>query len=141
MLDALMLRRVLVSTLVMGLGGFSVFYWLLQNGYSDAAARNPLLLLFVLFENVQTCNSRSERQSLFKQGFGGNLPLLMAVLAAQAIHILAMHMPILSGILLLQPVSFNEWMALLTLACMLLVVSETDKWWNARRTRLQASPP
>ena len=136
-----MLRRVLVSTLVMGLGGFSVFYWLLQNGYSDAAARNPLLLLFVLFENVQTCSSRSERQSLFKQGFGGNLPLLMAVLAAQAIHILAMHMPILSGILLLQPVSFNEWMALLTLARMLLVVSETDKWWNARRTRLQASPP
>jgi Ca2+-transporting ATPase len=119
----------------MGLGGFAVFYWLLHNGYSEAAARNMLLLLFVLFENVQTCNSRSERQSLFRQGFGGNLPLLAAVLAAQSIHMLAMHLPLLSGILLLQPVSLNEWAALLALACTLLAVSEAGKWWSIRRLR------
>jgi len=129
-LDRLMLRRVLLSTLVMGLGGFAIFYWLLQNGYSEGAARNMLLLLFVLFENVQTCNSRSEYQSLFRQGFGGNLLLLVAVLVAQAVHMLAMHLPFLSDILSLQPVSLGEWATLLALACALLAVSEVDKWWR-----------
>ncbi|WP_454856757.1 cation-translocating P-type ATPase [Rhizobium binxianense] len=132
-LDRLMLRRVAQSTLVMGLGGFAVFYWLLQNGYSDGAARNMLLLLFVLFENVQTCNSRSERQSLFKQGFRGNLPLLGGVLAAQAIHVLCMQLPGISDVLSLQPVSLLEWGLLLALASTLLAVSEVDKWWSRRR--------
>lgn len=131
--DRLMLRRVAQSTLIMGLGGFAVFYWLLQNGYSDGAARNMLLLLFVLFENVQTCNSRSERQSLFTQGFRGNLPLLGGVLAAQAIHVLCMQLPGISDVLSLEPVSLLEWGLLLALASTLLAVSEVDKWWSRRR--------
>ena len=51
----------------MGGGGFLVFWWLLENGYSEHDARNYLLLLFVLFENFQTFNSRSERHSVFRQ--------------------------------------------------------------------------
>ncbi len=132
-LDRLMLRRVLQSTLVMGLGGFAVFYWLLANGYSESEARNLLLLLFVLFENIQTCNSRSERRSLFGQGFRGNLPLFAAVLTAQSLHVLSMHIPGIRDVLALQPVSLAEWCALLALASCLLAVSEADKWWNARK--------
>jgi Ca2+-transporting ATPase len=132
-LDRLMLRRVAQSTLVMGLGGFAVFYWLLRNGYSDGGARNMLLLLFVLFENVQTCNSRSERQSLFTQGFRGNMPLLCGVLAAQSIHVLCMQLPGIGDVLSLQPVSLLEWGSLLALASTLLAVSEVDKWWSRRR--------
>lgn len=140
-LDRLMLRRALQSTLVMGLGGFAVFYWLLENGYSEAAARNMLLLLFVLFENVQTCNSRSERKSLFKQGFRGNLPLLAAVLTAQSVHVLSMQLPVISNVLALQPVSLLEWCLLLALAFTLLVVSEVDKWWHGRNKASKLSVP
>jgi Ca2+-transporting ATPase len=63
--DAIMIRRILVTVAVMGFGGFGLFYWLLAQGYEVSQARNLLLLLFVMFENVQTFTSRSERRSIF----------------------------------------------------------------------------
>ncbi|HRC27137.1 MAG TPA: HAD-IC family P-type ATPase, partial [Alphaproteobacteria bacterium] len=64
--DRLMRRRIVLSTLVMGVGGFAVFTGLLEAGYDADRARNLLLLLFVLFENFQCLNARSERHSLFR---------------------------------------------------------------------------
>jgi len=75
--DRLMVRRIVQSTLVIGGGGFAVFYWLLAQGYEEPAARNVLLLLVVLFENVQTLACRSERHSVFHAAFPRN-PLLFA---------------------------------------------------------------
>jgi magnesium-transporting ATPase (P-type) len=56
--DRLMIRRIWQSSLVMGAGGFAMFYVLLEQGYGESEARNLLLLLFVLFENFQTLASR-----------------------------------------------------------------------------------
>ena len=56
--DRVMIRRIVHSALVMGVGGFAIFYWLSAQGYGEEQSRNLLLLLFVLFENFQTFNSR-----------------------------------------------------------------------------------
>ncbi|WP_018324436.1 cation-translocating P-type ATPase [Rhizobium giardinii] len=125
--DRLMIERIWQSALVMGFGGFATFYWLLQQGYSEAQARNMLLLLLVLFENFQTFNSRSERRSVFALGVFANPLLVVSVAAAQALHISAMYIPWLRDTLQLAPISPWEWAALLLVASAVLVAMEFDK--------------
>ena len=119
--------------LVMGVGGFAVFYWLLENGYGEDQARNLLLLLFVLFENFQAFNSRSERHSAFKQRFFTNRLLVLSVIGAQVLHVGAMHLPALSETLRVTPVTIAEWGVLFLIASMLFVVMELEKMWDRRK--------
>lgn len=137
--DRVMIRRILHSALVMGGGGFAVFYWLTAHGYDDAHARNLLLLLFVLFENFQTFNSRSEHHSVFRQRFFANPWLVICVIGAQALHIAAMYVPGLNDMLHIAPVSFAEWAILLPIASTLLLVMEFEKWWDQRHNRKMAT--
>ncbi|MGK8837277.1 cation-translocating P-type ATPase [Achromobacter xylosoxidans] len=132
--DRALMRKVWCAVAVMGGGGFVTFHWLLAQGYTEQHARNLLLLLFVLFENFQVLNSRSERGSLFRPGFWSNPLLLTGIAAAQGLHIAAMYMPGLSGILQVGPVSWAEWMVLLALASVAVWAAELEKWW-ARRPR------
>lgn len=130
--DRLMVRRIVQSTLVIGGGGFAVFYWLLAQGYEEPAARNLLLLLFVLFENVQTLACRSERYSVFHSAFFRNPLLVLAICASQALHLGAMYLPWLQETLELAPVSWPEWGMLLALSASLLFVTEIDKRMSGR---------
>ncbi len=130
--DRVMLRRILHSTAVMGGGGFLLFWWLLEQGYAEDEARNLLLLLFVLFENFQCFNSRSEHHSVFHQRFLANPFLIFSVIAAQALHIAAMHIPGVSHALRIAPVSPAEWVWLLLAASLLMAVMELEKWWDKR---------
>ncbi|CAN7178260.1 cation-translocating P-type ATPase [Neorhizobium sp. LjRoot104] len=131
--DRLMIRRIVQSMLVIGGGGFAIFSYLLYQGYEISQARNMLLLLFVLFENIQTFTSRSERRSIFSLNFFGNPLLILTVIAAQAIHISAMYIPWFRETLDLAPISFAEWALMLLAASSILVVTELDKW-RVRRT-------
>ncbi|MBP1849386.1 cation-translocating P-type ATPase [Rhizobium halophytocola] len=130
--DRTMISRILASTLVIGGGGFAIFYWLLAQGYELSQARNMLLLLFVMFENVQTFTSRSERQSIFSLPFFGNPLLLASVVAAQAIHILAMYIPWFRTTLEIAPNSFAQWMLMLAAASSLVLTTELQKWLTRR---------
>lgn len=126
--DRLMIRRIMLTTFIIGIGGFAVFYWLLQQGYEVSQARNMLLLLFVMFENVQTFTCRSERRSVFSLGFFGNPLLILTVVAAQALHISAMYIPWFRDTLDLAPISLAEWAVMLIAASSILIVTELDKW-------------
>jgi P-type Ca2+ transporter type 2C len=125
--DAIMIRRIILSTTVMGVGGFAAFWALLSQGAAVEEARNLLLLLFVLFENFLTISSRSERNSVFSQGLLTNPLLLLGILAAQSLHVAAMHIPLTQDILGLSPVSPVEWVTLLAIASLVAVVVEADK--------------
>lgn len=134
--NRVMIERVIVNAIVMGTLAFGVFNWQLSQGIAEAEARNITLLLMVLFENVHVLNSRSERQSIFKQYFFGNKFLLFGMLAAQGVHILAMYTPMLKDLLGLSPVSFLQWLSLLTIALVLIVVDEVHKKWHSNTKRL-----
>lgn len=129
--DHLMLRRLAISAAVMGGGGAAVFAGFLAHGYEVDAARNLLLLLFVLFENFQTLSSRSETRSAFHRGFFDNPFLLATVVGAQAIHIGAAFIPGLSETLGVGPVAAAEWFVLLLIAASVLIVMEAEKRWRA----------
>ncbi|SDK18490.1 cation-translocating P-type ATPase [Microbulbifer yueqingensis] len=122
--NPLMVRRVVTSGLVMGGLGFTCFYWLLEHGWTVEEARNSLLLLMVLFENVQVFNSRSETRSIFRQRFFANPVLLLGTLAAQGLHILAMYSPLMQQVLGASPVTLEHWGALLAVALLQLLAME-----------------
>lgn len=136
--DRLMVRRIVVATLLMGCGGFGLFYWLISTGVSEFTARNLLLVLFVLFENFQCFNSRSERRSVFRQSLAANPFLLVGIIGSQALHLGAMYVPGLNGLLGITSITLNDWLFLMALASSLLVVSEIEKF--IYRRKLAARP-
>ena len=139
--NRLMIERVMVNAIVMGCLAFAVFYWQINMGTDEVAARNITLLLMVLFENVHVFNSRSERISIFRQNFFGNPLLLFGMLGSQAIHIIAMHTPGLNSVLQIEPVSPELWSQLLSVSLILIIVDETHKYWHNRSNESQAIIP
>ena len=132
--NRLMIERVLINAVFMGGLAFMVFAWQIGNGISAESARNITLLLMVLFENVHVLNSRSETLSVFKISLFSNPFLIGGMLAAQSIHIIAMHTPGLSTLLDLEPVDLRTWFTLLGIALILIIVDELHKLLKHRAT-------
>ncbi|NOZ11524.1 MAG: HAD-IC family P-type ATPase [Gammaproteobacteria bacterium] len=131
--NRLMVEKILLVAAVIAVVAFLAFEWMLDQGYSVEEARNGVLLLMVLYENVYVFNCRSETRSVFTQNPLRNPFLLYGTLAAQLIHIGAMYTPGLRDILDIQPVSLSTWVTLLLLACAALLASEFHKFiWHWR---------
>jgi magnesium-transporting ATPase (P-type) len=137
--DQLMLWRTALSAAVMGGISFAGFRWMLEQGWALEDARNVLLLLLVLFENVQAGNARSEKRSLLRLSPLRNPILLVGVIFAQLLHIAAMHTPGLRDVLNVKPVSWELWLVLLGVALSLFLVVELDKL--ARRLFIRRRVP
>lgn len=131
--NRLMIDRTVVAAMTMGVVGFGLFYWQLHNGWSLETARNSLLLLMVLFENVHVGNCRSETKSALVLSPLKSPILLAGTLSAFLIHVIAMHLPLGQRVLATQPVSLPEWVMLLSLALTVFVAVEIHKWILSRR--------
>ena len=125
-----MIERVALSALVIGVVAFGAYWWMLAQGYAVDEARNGVLLLMVLFENVQAFNSRSETRSALTHNPMRNPLLFFGTMAAQLVHVGAMYTPGLRDVLGVQPISLTSWAELLGLALVLLVVLEMHKAWR-----------
>ena len=130
-----MVSQILVASVYMGTAAFAFYAWCLSQGMAEATARNLLLLLMVLFENVHALNARSETRSTFRVPIAANPFLILAILGAQALHIAAMYLPGLRDVLDVQPIGFHEWITVAAVALSLLLVMEVYKRFVARRLR------
>lgn len=127
-LDRLMIEEVLTSGLYMGLVAFAVFWVLTETmGFGTFEARNLLLLLMVLFENVHAFNVRSEARSAFRVPLAANRLLVGAVILSQGIHIASMLVPGWRDVLAIEPVAFTTWLALLAITLSKFAVVEVYK--------------
>jgi magnesium-transporting ATPase (P-type) len=134
LLDRLMLERGLLAGAWMAAASLLVFVGLLEAGVPVEQARNELLLLMVLMQNVDAFNARSETLSVFRVPLRNNPLLALGVGAALAVHVAAMHLPFLQRVLDLGPLSSVAWFELPAVALTLLVVMELQKLsWRRRR--------
>ncbi|MFF8799418.1 MULTISPECIES: cation-translocating P-type ATPase [unclassified Methylobacterium] len=133
--DRLMLRETAVSGLYTGAVAYAVFALALSQGWSEEAARTGLLFLMVLFENVHVFNCRSETLSAFRVPLRHNRWLIVAVVAAQSLHIAAAYIPGLREVLQIEPISPGLWLGLAALALSILPMMELDKALRARAQR------
>ncbi len=148
--NRLMIERTVVAALVMGIIGFWLFRWALANGWNEAAARNALLLLMVLFENVHVFNCRSEVRSAFSRSPLKSPILMIGMLTAFSIHVSMLYLPIGSTLLGTEAVSLENWLFIFALSLPLLAIMELHKVsWRLRsrgrlrgpRARGQGGPP
>jgi Ca2+-transporting ATPase len=131
--NRLMIERTLVGAAVMGIVGFGAFQWMLLQGWSVGEARNALLLLMVLFENVHVGNCRSETRSALVMSPFQSPILLGGVVLAFGIHLASMHLPFMRALLGTEPVSSEVWLAVVPLALTVLVAIELHKLaWSLR---------
>jgi len=137
--NRLMIQRVSLIAVVMGTTAYLAFEWMLAEGYTLFEARNGVLLLMVLFENVHVFNCRSESRSVFTQNPMRNPLLLFGTIAAQLIHIGAMYTPVLNDVLHVQPIALSEWFTFLQLALVALLASEAHKLFWKYRNKSNAS--
>jgi Ca2+-transporting ATPase len=147
-LDRLMVERGLLAGLWMAGFGFTGFASLLQAGVPVDQARNELLLLMVLMQNVDAFNARSETLSVLRNPVRNNPLLVIGVSAALVLHVAAMHVPLLRRVLGLAPLSSTEWIVLVLVALSLIVVMELHKLtWKWRKgpsptwERPRSAPP
>lgn len=130
--NPLMLARVAASAALIGALGFAIFHVLLERGWEVSDARNVLLLFLVFCENILVGNARSETRSVLRLSPLRNKLLLVGTVAAQGVHLVAMHTPGLSGLLEIHPIGLREWVLLLALAVTVFAADEVLKLvWNA----------
>lgn len=139
MFNRLMVQQTLISGIAMGGLAFAAWAWLLSTGTAVGEARNGVLLLMVLLQNVHVFNCRSERTSAFRIPFRNNPLLILGVIVAQGVHILAMHLPLMQTVLDIRPVPMVDWFAFLGMALSLLLVMEGFKLWRAGTPQMSAS--
>jgi len=131
--DRRMLGQVLVAGAYIGTCAFGFYYGALESGMAEERARNLLLLLMVLFENVHCLNARSEGRSAFAVPFGANPFLILAIIGAQGCHVAAMYIPGISDVLAIAPISLTDWLLVAGVAVSLLAVMELRKAWLRQR--------
>ena len=134
--NQLMIERTAVAAIFMGVVGFLTFRWFLPVGASEAevvSARNALLLLMVLFENIHIGNCRSETKSALALSPLRSPILLTGTIIAFLVHLAAMHTPFGQMLLNAEPVTLKNWAVLFLLALTIFPVMEIHKWsWNFR---------
>ncbi|MBT8106337.1 MAG: HAD-IC family P-type ATPase [Woeseiaceae bacterium] len=134
--NRLMIERTLVAALFMGIVGFGLFQWCLAAGWSEAAARNALLMLMVLYENFHLMNCRSETRSAFLMSPLRSPVLMVGVVAAFSIHVAMTYLPIGNRLLTTEPIDGDLWLVLLALSLPILLIMELHKLsWAVRQRR------
>jgi magnesium-transporting ATPase (P-type) len=130
--DRVMIERTVIAALTMGLVSYWTFVFLLPADPTPndvAMARNSLLLLLVLFQNIHLGNCRSETKSAFWLSPFRSPILLVGTISALAIHVVAMYLPLGQSVLHTAPISLERWGVLLLLSLSILPASELHKWW------------
>ncbi len=125
--DRSMVAQVVVAGGYMGFMAFLFYGWCLQQGMGEAAARNLVLLLMVLFENAHALNARSETRSVFRVALSANPFLVIAIIGAQGLHIGAMYLPGMRELLGVQPIAALDWVMVAAIAASLVLVMELYK--------------
>jgi P-type Ca2+ transporter type 2C len=126
--NKIMIYRIVISALIITIGISGAFYYLLKIGYSEQNTRNIAMMLFVLFENLQVLNSRSEHHSIFQQSFIKNPYLLMGISLATLVHIAATYIPWLNQALNIHALVWMEWKFILPIVLSIIVIMELEKF-------------
>ena len=140
--NRLMIERVLIGGAWMASLCFTAYALMLAADVAVPDARNAVMLLMVLLQNVDAFNARSETRSAFRIPLSHNPLLVLGVAGALLSHVAVMHIPMMQKVLSVGPVSGGAWFMLGAAAMSLLAVMEVQKvsWrWRAGRRRQSGS--
>ncbi len=127
----LMFRIGLVSLMLL-LGAFGLFEWVLQQGRSVEIARTAAVNMFVFGEMFYLFNCRSLRYSIFRLGVFSNRWLILGVIVMILLQMLFTYSPVMNRLFGSAPVGVGDWVLILAGGLSIFTVVGLEKWLRRR---------
>ncbi|HSG10519.1 MAG TPA: cation-transporting P-type ATPase [Gammaproteobacteria bacterium] len=127
----LMFRIGLVSLMLL-LGAFGLFEWVLQQGRSVEMARTAAVNMFVFGELFYLFNCRSLRYSVFRLGLFSNRWLILGVVVMILLQMWFTYSPVMNRLFGSAPVGVGDWMLILAGGSVIFTVVGFEKWLRRR---------
>jgi magnesium-transporting ATPase (P-type) len=132
-LDAVLLRRILLVGLMLLAGAFGLFEWALHHGASVEQARTVAVNVFAVGQAFYLLNCRSLRWSMFRIGVFSN-PWVWAGIAAMApVQLAFTYLPIMNRLFHTEPIAAGYWLAILAVGLAIYGVMGLEKLVRLRR--------
>lgn len=111
--------------LLMGALNLAVMAWAYHSG--SAHWQSMVFTVLTLSQMGHVLAVRSERESIFKQGFLSNLPLLVAVLITFALQMATLYVPLLNSLFKTEALTASELFICLAISPAVFVAVEIEK--------------
>lgn len=133
-LDAALIRRIVLVSFLLLAGAFGLFLRELAQGHSLAEARTVAVNVFVMVEAAYLFNCRSLTQGFWKQGLFSNLWLWAGVGSMMLLQLAMTYLPVMNQLFGTAPIGVAEWLEITLVALFSSSVIALEKWLsNARR--------
>ena len=127
-ISRLLWERTVLAGLVMAVGTLLLFWWELNRTGSLELAQTVALTTMVLFMAFHAGNARSEHRSVFSLSPLSNPFLLVAVVAALAVHAAALYLPATQFVLRVEPIAeLGAWVRMVLVASTIIFAMEMHK--------------
>ncbi len=127
-------KQILLGGFYIGVLVFFVWFILIKKlGLEVSHARGYILALMVFIQNIHVLNCRSEKKSIFNNGFRKNPFVLFAIASSILLQVIVMEVPFLSTQLKTFSLSFIEMIFLLFIAMSIIPVIEVYKHLKAKK--------
>jgi Ca2+-transporting ATPase len=121
------------------MGAVSIFTqaWAIGSGREQAHWQTMVFTVLCLSQMGNALALRSERESLFQQGFLTNKFMFGAVLLTFMLQMATIYVPLLNPIFKTAPLTFGELSIAIVLSCIVFLAAETEKWWLRKKIKDQ----
>lgn len=137
-LDAPLVGRILLVSLLLLLGAFGLFLRELDQGHTLAEARTVAVNVFVLVETVYLFNCRSLTHSFWSIGLFTNRWFWGGIGTMAALQLLFTYAPIMNRLFATAPIGLTEWLEIGAFALFCGLVVGTEKRLRLGLARRQA---
>ncbi len=124
--------RIGLVSLMLLLGAFGLFEWILLQGRSIEAARTVAVNMFVFGELFYLFNCRSLRYSMFKLGIFSNHWLILGVIIMALAQVLFTYSPVMNRLFGSAPMGLTEWAWVFAGSFLIYTVVSIEKWLRRR---------
>jgi magnesium-transporting ATPase (P-type) len=134
-LSPLLWERSAITGVVMATGTLVLFRWALDSGATLMEAQTVALTTMVIYQAFHLGNSRSSFTSVLRMDPFSNRFLLIAQVAALAVHVGALHFPPTQFVLRVEPLDAAAWVRIVAVSATILVAIEIHKVLRRPPTR------
>ena len=136
LLDIFLLWRVVFVSLLLLIGVFGIFTWILQHGGSDELARSGAVNMLVTGSAAYLINSRFQLNStLSVSGIFGSRPVWMAIGMIMMLQMAFTYLPFMQLLFGSEGLALRHWLAIVTVSGLVYLAVELEKRIWRRRQR------
>ena len=136
LLDMFLLWRVVFVSVLLLLGVFGMFSWILSQGGSEALARSGAVNMLVTGSAAYLINSRYMiNSSLSWEGVFGSRPVWIAIALVMLLQLAWTYLPFMQVIFGSAALGVGHWLMIVAASMVLFLIVELEKWVLRRRDR------